>query len=63
MSDVWIQKATGMSTQRARLSGRPFWVLIHRWAGLGMAGLLIVVGLTGSLLAFYLELERLAHPH
>ena len=42
---------------------RPVWVLIHRWAGLVMAGFLIVVGLTGSLLAFYPELERLAHPH
>ena len=28
-----------------------------------MAGFLIVVGLTGSLLAFYPELERLVHPH
>jgi uncharacterized iron-regulated membrane protein len=42
---------------------RPFWVRLHRWAGLAMAGFLIVVGLTGSLLAFYPELERLAHPH
>ncbi|MBX3342613.1 MAG: PepSY domain-containing protein [Nitrospira sp.] len=42
---------------------RPFWVRLHRWAGLAMAGLLIVVGLTGSLLAFYPELERVAHPH
>ncbi len=52
-----------MSKQRTRLTGRPFWVLIHRWTGLAMAGLLIVVGLTGSLLAFYPDLERLAHPH
>ena len=42
---------------------RPFWVRLHRWAGLAMAGFLIVVGLTGSLLAFYPELERLVHPH
>ena len=52
-----------MSTQRTWRSGRPFWVRLHRWAGLTMAGFLIVVGLTGSLLAFYPELERLAHPH
>ncbi len=38
---------------------RPFWGWLHRWAGLVMAGFLIVVGLTGSLLAFYPELERL----
>lgn len=27
-----------------------------------MAGLLVIVSLTGSLLAFYPELERLVHP-
>lgn len=42
---------------------RNFWVWLHRWAGLIMAGFLIVVGLTGSLLAFYPELERLLNPH
>lgn len=42
---------------------RSFWVRLHRWAGLAMAGLLIVVGLTGSLLAFLPELERLAAPN
>ena len=52
-----------MSTRRAGLFTRPFWVRLHRWAGLTMAGFLIVVGLTGSLLAFYPELERLMHPH
>lgn len=41
---------------------RQFWVVIHRWAGLIMAGLLIVVGLTGSLLAFYPELNKLINP-
>lgn len=37
---------------------RSAWVLLHRWAGLAMAGFLILVGLTGSFLAFYPELER-----
>ena len=41
---------------------RSFWVWLHRWAGLVMAGFLILVGLTGSLLAFYPELERLINP-
>ncbi|MDD1621319.1 MAG: PepSY domain-containing protein [Methylococcaceae bacterium] len=41
---------------------RPFWVLIHRYAGLAMTGFLIIVGLTGSLLAFYAELERAVNP-
>jgi uncharacterized iron-regulated membrane protein len=41
---------------------RQFLVFIHRWAGLAMAGFLIVVGLTGSLLAFKGELEHLISP-
>lgn len=42
---------------------RHVWVVIHRWAGLAMAGLLVIVGLTGSLLAFYPELQRALNPH
>ncbi|AMK77220.1 MULTISPECIES: PepSY-associated TM helix domain-containing protein [Methylomonas] len=41
---------------------RPFWVLVHRYAGLAMTVFLIIVGLTGSLLAFYSELEHLISP-
>jgi uncharacterized iron-regulated membrane protein len=41
---------------------RAFWVWLHRWAGLAMAGFLILVGLTGSLLAFWLELNHLITP-
>jgi uncharacterized iron-regulated membrane protein len=41
---------------------RPFWVLVHRYTGLGMTLFLIVVGLTGSLLAFYKNLDRAINP-
>lgn len=41
---------------------RAFFVWLHRWVGLSMAAFLVVVGLTGSLLAFYYELERLVSP-
>ena len=41
---------------------RGFWVFIHRWTGLAMAGFLIIVGVTGALLAFNSELERLISP-
>ncbi|QBR71369.1 peptidase [Beijerinckiaceae bacterium] len=41
---------------------RRLWVFIHRWTGLVMAGFLIIVGLTGSLLAFYNELDHLVAP-
>jgi len=37
-------------------------VFLHRWAGLGMTIFLIVVGLTGALLAFRTALERLINP-
>ena len=47
---------------------RGVFVLLHRWTGLVMAGFLAVIGLTGSVLAYNTELERvfapqlLAHP-
>jgi len=41
---------------------RRFFVWLHRWVGLTMAGFLILVGLTGSLLAFWSNLERLVCP-
>lgn len=37
-------------------------VRLHRWAGLTIAGFLIVVGLTGGLLAFFTELNHLLTP-
>jgi hypothetical protein len=36
--------------------------LIHRWAGLAMAGFLLVAGLTGAVLAWYHELDALVNP-
>lgn len=41
---------------------RQFCLLLHRWVGLLLAGFLVVVGLTGSLLAFLPELERAINP-
>ncbi len=41
---------------------RHFWVLVHRYAGLYMAFFLIVAGLTGSVLAFYHELDDWLNP-
>ena len=37
-------------------------VYLHRWTGLGMTVFLVVVGLTGALLAFRTDLERLINP-
>ena len=41
---------------------RHLWVLLHRYAGLAMTVFLVIVGLTGSLLAFNSELERVFAP-
>ena len=41
---------------------RHFWVLVHRYAGLYMAFFLTVAGLTGSVLAFYHELDGWLSP-
>jgi len=35
---------------------------LHLWLGLGLGGLLVLLGLTGSVLAFYPELDALLHP-
>jgi len=37
---------------------RSFWVALHRWAGLTMTIFLVIVGLTGSVLAFREELDH-----
>ncbi len=41
---------------------RPFLILIHRWAGLAMTVFLVLVSVTGSVLAFKSQLEHLISP-
>ena len=41
---------------------RHFWVLLHRFAGLFMAFFLTVAGVTGTILAFYHELDGWLNP-
>jgi uncharacterized iron-regulated membrane protein len=45
-----------------QFSGRQFWVIAHRWAGLSLALFLTLAGLTGAMMAFYDELEALIAP-
>ncbi len=47
---------------RPRRGLRYFWTLVHRYAGLAMTLFLVIVGLTGSVLAFYGELDRWLNP-
>jgi len=39
-----------------------YFVWLHRWTGLLMAAFLILVGLTGTLLAFRAKIDRLLNP-
>jgi uncharacterized iron-regulated membrane protein len=41
---------------------RSLWLKLHRYAGLGMAVFLVIVGLTGSLLAFGQEIDTWLNP-
>ncbi|PWB81386.1 MAG: hypothetical protein C3F11_15465, partial [Methylocystaceae bacterium] len=41
---------------------RSFFLFLHRWIGLAMTAFLVVVALSGSLLAFNTELERVFAP-
>ena len=41
---------------------RSVWVSLHRWSGLAMCGFLVIVGLTGSVIAFREELDVWLNP-
>lgn len=45
-----------------RRQWRSRWVALHRWLGLGLGLILVVVGLTGSLFVFYRELREVLEP-
>ncbi len=47
-----------MRSNRARWA----WVTLHRWVGLAAALWLVVLGLSGSFLAFYPEIDRALNP-
>jgi uncharacterized iron-regulated membrane protein len=40
-----------------------FFLLLHRWVGLVMAGFLVVSGLTGAVISWDHELDELLNPH
>ncbi len=41
---------------------RPFFLVIHRWIGLGIAPWLFILGFTGSVLVFHNEIDRALNP-
>ena len=45
-----------------RKSVRQLWLAIHLYVGLFLGGVLVLLGLTGSALVFYLEIDRALNP-
>ena len=50
-----------MSTLKQRL--RPIWLRMHFYLGLWFGSALVVTGITGSLLVFYVEIDQWLNPH
>jgi uncharacterized iron-regulated membrane protein len=50
-------------TRHVRAAARRWADVIHRWLGFSVGAILVITGLTGSLLAFYVEIERTIYPH
>jgi uncharacterized iron-regulated membrane protein len=46
----------------ARIALRQWSDVVHKWLGFSVGAILVVAGLTGSLLAFYIEIERNFYP-
>lgn len=45
-----------------RAATRRLWLKLHLWVGLGLGGVFALLGLTGSVLVFYLEVDELINP-
>ncbi|MFC5769067.1 PepSY-associated TM helix domain-containing protein [Thauera sinica] len=46
----------------ARRQARRIWLAVHLWTGLGLGGLFALLGLTGSVLVFYLDIDAAFNP-
>jgi uncharacterized iron-regulated membrane protein len=49
-----------MALLRAR--SRSLWLRLHRWLGLGLGAVFVMLGLTGSLLVFYVGIDEAIEP-
>ncbi len=47
---------------RARFALRRIWLTVHRWLGLSLGAALAVIGLTGSVNIFYVEIDEVLNP-
>lgn len=58
--DVHTFEATGSARSRTRW--RRLWLSVHLYLGLWLGALLSLLGITGSLLVFYVEMDRWLNP-
>jgi len=49
-------------TRSGRRRGRVLWLAVHKWIGLSAGALLLLIGLTGSILVFHLEIDEWLNP-
>lgn len=54
INDIITQKKTGLTRLKTR---RRLWLDVHLWLGLGFGFFLAVIGLTGSVLVFWHEID------
>lgn len=45
-----------------RTRSRSLWLRLHRWLGLGLGAVFVMLGLTGSLLVFYVGIDEAIEP-
>ena len=55
-------RAPPASGSTSRSAGRLLWLWIHKWLGLVLGAALALIGLTGSVIVFYRELDALLNP-
>ena len=51
-----------MAASPVRKKARKAWLASHRWLGLVLGAFFVLLGLTGSLLVFYTELDTALNP-
>ncbi|HIJ61723.1 MAG TPA: PepSY domain-containing protein [Rhodospirillaceae bacterium] len=62
MSQLAFGSAVGASTPPRKKRARGVWLRIHLYLGLGGGALIALVGLTGSMIVFFWELDELLNP-
>jgi uncharacterized iron-regulated membrane protein len=54
--------ANGTAARGRRIRLRALWLAIHKWIGLSLGLVIAIIGLTGSILVFYQEIDEWLNP-